>query len=122
MNTYLTLKEVVDGFPPLRELSQIELPARAAFQIGRALRELTNEASLFDEKWAALLKKYGEPKPGDPTKYNIKEENRAAFDAESKEFLATTVPINYEPIKLSELGGVPLKASWFAALPWLFTD
>ena len=101
----ITLKEIVDGMDLLCELSTRSLKTKAAYQLGRILREAQKEFSLYKEKRIALLEKYADKdEEGKPIiengNYKISDEGIAAINTEYNELIETTVTLNANKLQL----------------------
>ena len=101
----ITLKEIVDGMDLLSELSTRSLKTKAAYQLGRILREAQKEFSLYNEKRIALLEKYADKdEEGKPViengNYKISDEGIAAINTEYNELIETTVTLNANKLQL----------------------
>lgn len=101
----ITLKEIVDGMDLLSELSTRSLKTKAAYQLGRILREAQKEFSLYNEKRIALLEKYADKdEEGKPIiengNYKISDEGIAAINTEYNELIETTVTLNANKLQL----------------------
>ena len=101
----ITLKEIVDSIDLLTELSTRSLKTKAAYQLGRILREAQKEFSLYNEKRIALLEKYADKdEEGKPViengNYKISDEGIAAINTEYNELIETTVALNANKLQL----------------------
>ena len=101
----ITVKEIVDGMDLLSELSTRSLKTKAAYQLGRILREAQKEFSLYNEKRIALLEKYADKdEEGKPIiengNYKISDEGIAAINTEYNELIETTVTLNANKLQL----------------------
>lgn len=56
----LTLNDIFNAVPALREISTKEFPGSVTFKIARLIRELDKEIQLFDEERSKIANKYGE--------------------------------------------------------------
>ena len=88
----LTLKEIFNAVPFLREISNKEFPSSTAFKIARLIRELDKEIELFEiERTKIIYKNCEKDNNGNPVLLeggNIKEE---AYTGDGK---AVIVAIN----------------------------
>lgn len=56
----MTLNDIFNAVPALREISSKEFPGSVTFKIARLIRELDKEIQLFDEERSKIANKYGE--------------------------------------------------------------
>lgn len=56
----MTLNDIFNAVPALREISAKEFPGSVTFKIARLIRELDKEIQLFDEERSKIANKYGE--------------------------------------------------------------
>ena len=56
----LTLNDIFNAVPALREISTKEFPGSVTFKIARLIRELDKEIQLFEEERNKIANKYGE--------------------------------------------------------------
>ena len=56
----LTLNDIFNAVPALREISSKEFPGSTTFKIARLIRELDKEIQLFEEERMKIANKYGE--------------------------------------------------------------
>lgn len=56
----MTLNDIFNAVPVLREISSKEFPGSVTFKIARLIRELDKEIQLFDEERGKIANKYGE--------------------------------------------------------------
>ena len=56
----LTLNDIFNAVPALREISAKEFPGSTTFKIARLIRELDKEIQLFEEERMKIANKYGE--------------------------------------------------------------
>lgn len=56
----LTLNDIFNAVPALREISSKEFPGSTTFKIARLIRELDKEIQLFEEERNKIANKYGE--------------------------------------------------------------
>lgn len=56
----MTLNDIFNAVPTLREISTKEFPGSVTFKIARLIRELDKEIQLFEEERSKIANKYGE--------------------------------------------------------------
>jgi len=107
----ITVEELYGSFEPLRELLDIPLPAATSFKVGRISRQVSEEIKLAQETVTNARSKYGDSS-----------EDKAAYEAEFAELLATQVEIEGSKIEIGVLGTVDIKPSIFHGLAWMFKE
>lgn len=105
----VTLNEVLNSIGAFRSLSEQKIPAKAAFQIARLIRELDKENKTFDESRVKALQEYGERDENDEIKTTpegnviLKPDKIEEYNNKIQELLDTQIQINAEKISLSLL-------------------
>ena len=56
----MTLNDIFNAVPALREISTKEFPGSVTFKIARLIRELDKEIQLFEEERVKIANRYGE--------------------------------------------------------------
>lgn len=110
----VTLNEVLNSIGAFRSLSEQKIPAKAAFQIARLIRELDKENKTFDESRVKTLQECGERDEAGEIK--ITDEGNAIlqpnkieeYNKKIQELLDTKIQINAEKINLSLLDNLEL--------------
>ena len=102
----VTLREIIEGTELLGQLSTKPLKSKAAYQVGRILREVQNEFNLYNEKRIALLEKYAEKNEGgkpiiEDGNYKLSQEDIIKINEEHNELIDTKVSINANALQLS---------------------
>lgn len=111
----VNLNEVLNSIDAFRALSEQKLPAKAAFQIARLIRELDKENKTFDEARIKALKEYcelddnGEIKTNENGNVTIAPDKIEEYNKRIQELLNTKVQINAEKIALNLLEELELK-------------
>lgn len=105
----VTLNEVLNSIGAFRSLSEQKIPAKAAFQIARLIRELDKENKTFDESRVKALQEYGERDENDEIKTTpegnviLKPDKIEEYNNKIQELLDTQIQVNAEKISLSLL-------------------
>lgn len=94
----------------LRTFLSKELPIRIAYRFSKLVKKLDDELTDLDANRRELYKKYGKPKEDDPNQIAITEENREAFLAEIKELLDEEITVDFEPVKVDDLGDIKISS------------
>ena len=105
----LTVQQLLNAGPVIRNLANQNLEAHVAFKIGRLARKLEPELQAAEESRVKLIKEHGE-QTGETIQ--VKPENFEAFVAAAKPLLETEVSIpGLDPLPLAALGSAKLTAA-----------
>ena len=110
----LTLKEILNAVPFLREISNKEFPSSTAFKIARLIRELDKELELFEiERTKIIYKNCEKDNNGNPVLLeggNIKllEHKIEEVTTELNTLLKNQVEINAEKIPILAFNSIEL--------------
>lgn len=103
------LGTILDSMNILKELVDKELKGRTAFQVGKLIKKIDEEFSLFNETREKLIEKYAAKDENDEyildsnNSYTFKDDNYNKFIEEINTLLNTTVTIEASPIKLDDI-------------------
>lgn len=106
----LTVQEMIDSIPTLRELSNKQLKSKVAFRVARLLREVQAESETFETARINLVKLYGakdengELKADENGNTYIEQEHVAEFNNELTDLLNNKITINGDKLSLDDLG------------------
>ena len=106
----LTVRDMIDSIPTLRELSNKQLKSKVAFKVARLLREIQTESETFETARMNLVKLYaekdenGEIKTDDKGNIYIEQDKIEEFNKELKDLLDNTITINGDKLSLDDLG------------------
>lgn len=106
----LTVQEMIDSIPTLRELSNKQLKSKVAFRVARLLREVQAESETFETARINLVKLYGakdengELKADENGNTYIEQEHVAEFNNELTDLLNNKITINGDKLNLDDLG------------------
>ena len=106
----LTVKEMIDSIPTLRELSNKQLKSKVAFRVARLLREVQAESETFETARVNLVKLYaakdenGEIKTDENGNTYIEQDKIEEFNKELRDLLDNTITINGDKLSLDDLG------------------
>ena len=106
----LTVQEMIDSIPTLRELSNKQLKSKVAFRVARLLREVQAESETFETARINLVKLYGakdengELKTDENGNTYIEQEHVAEFNNELTDLLNNKITINGDKLSLDDLG------------------
>ena len=105
----LSVLEILDIAPVLKELSAQEFNGKTAFNIARIIRETTNEIQSFDTARQKLISEYcerneeGNPVLDEGQNYRIAEANINIFNNSIQDILQSKVNLNINYLALDDL-------------------
>lgn len=106
----LTVQEMIDSIPTLRELSNKQLKSKVAYRVARLLREVQAESETFETARINLIKLYGakdengELKSDENGNTFIEPEHVTDFNNELNDLLNNKITINGDKLSLDDLG------------------
>lgn len=107
----VSVRSLINSIPVMQKLATTEFRGKVAFQIGRILKRVEEEANLYDNARKALIYKYGETDENGELIVNengsctIKQEFIEDYNREVNELLDTEIEINAELINYNDLDG-----------------
>lgn len=127
MNKPLKVKlgDLVNSEPALSDLAQADTSARMSFTLSLVLKEVGKHLDAKRATHQKLLEKYGTLKEGNPNLFEIKPEQRIAFEREFRELMDTEVElVGIGKIKVSaiESEGVKFSGQEMLTLSWLLKE
>ena len=105
----VTVKEIVDSVNVVKQMMNMSMKSKVAYQVARLARELENELKTFENERMRLIQKYGEKdedgnlKTDENGQYTIPKDSIKEFGDESDGLLETKVELNVNKIKLEDL-------------------
>ena len=117
----MKLKQLIEAQNALHHLSNAPLPAAVAFRLKRVLRVVNPELQAYEEARVKLAASFGELSE-DGRQYIIPTEKMPAFNAEFEALRNEEVTLNYQPLRIEDLGDTVVTAVDLMALEWLFVD
>lgn len=90
------------------------IPARSLFE------SVNGHYAVIAEKQKGLLEFYGKKK--ESGEYEIEDEKKPFYEKELQEFLSTEVEIDWEPVKVEELGDIRMPLLAYELLKFLFVE
>lgn len=118
----VTLRDIVESFNSLRDLSAHKGSAAFGFTIGIVIRAAQPFLQEYDKQLTALRDKHYTPKSKDKPREPKSDEDREAFEEQVKTLLDTPVTligVGRIPLSKLEAEKVPLDGSDGSALHWL---
>lgn len=105
----IKLKDLVNNVENIKGLQEIKFPIKVSYKIKRLVDKLNPILTSYDEKRNELVKEFGEEGENgaiqvtDPEKLKL-------FTEKFAELLEVEEEIDFEPIKIEEVGNVELEA------------
>lgn len=103
------LNTILESMDTLKELAQKELRGRTAYQVGKLIKKIDEEFSLFNETREKLIRKYaavdedGEFILNENNAYTFKDNNYNLFMDEINSLVGTEISIDASPIQLDDI-------------------
>lgn len=103
------ISDLLNGTDALKKLSETELKAKLAWQVGRLLKAADAEIQSFNEARLNLIKKYGEKDESgelitdEKDNCKIDQENINDFTSELNELVESEIEINANKISIDSL-------------------
>lgn len=103
------LNTILESMDTLKELAQKELKGRTAYQVGKLIKKIDEEFSLFNETREKLIRKYaavdenGEFILNENNAYTFKDNNYNLFMDEINSLVGTEISIDASPIPLDDI-------------------
>jgi hypothetical protein len=110
--------EIINNTENINQLLQMELPVKVSYRINRIVNKLSPEIKIFNYSVSKLLQKYGKEDTERKGNYTIKKENVEAFNKEFEEIGNTEIKLDFEKIKVEDLGDVTIKPKLL--VDWMF--
>lgn len=105
----ITLKEVIECQQALRGLLSIKLPIKISYRLTKLNNKLLAEYAVYEEQRISLVKKLGEQVDPKIDSWQVKMENIPEYSAEIKKLQEEVVKIDFEKIKLEDLGPISIE-------------
>ena len=105
----VSLSDIINSASTFKELSEKQLPIRAAFRIARLIRELDKENATFESSRRAIIEKYamrdetGKVAQADNGNIILQQDKIVECNSELNELLSTEVEINADKISIEDL-------------------
>lgn len=118
----IKLADAVNSVESLNEIVKTKLPIKASYNIGRIIKKLAPEIQAYEEKKNELLKELGTPgeEKENRISYTFTPENAKTYTEKMKELLEVDVNLDFNKIKISELGEATIAPMHLA--DWLFEE
>ena len=118
----LTINELLNVIPILRELSTKPFKGSTTFKIARLMRELDKETTLFEESRQKLAEKYGARKEDgsldvmEDGTIKLQEDKIQECNEEIMNLLATEIEINADKIAVEAFDDIEISPSQAIAI------
>ena len=116
----LKLSEIVGNIEGIKALAVVELPIKVSYNIKRLVRKLQPEIDTYQEARNAIINELGELDEKTKETKVVDPEKLKEFAKRVTELLEVEVEIDFEPIKISDLGDI--KVSSNALVDWMFEE
>ncbi len=103
----IQIKEVVNNVENIKALQEVSLPIKVSYKIKRLVDKLNPIVKSYEEKRTDLVKEFGE-KQEDESVSVTDPEKLKLFVEKLNELLAIEEELDFEPIKLEELGEISI--------------
>jgi hypothetical protein len=117
----IKLENIVRDEKNLQALQHVEMPAKVSYRIKRLNDKITPILKSYNEKRVELIKKHGEEQivEGKPTDiFQVLPEKEKEFYKELQEVLDIEEKIDFEPIKIEEIGNIVVSPN--KLVEWIF--
>lgn len=105
----IKLSDVVNNIESLKNLQNLNLPVRVSYKIKRLVDRLNPILKTYDEKRTELVNEFGEK--DDKGDVSVKDpEKLKLFLEKFNELISVEEEVEFEPIKIKELGDVVIPA------------
>lgn len=109
-----TLGALVNAEPALIRLSEIRLPIKIAYQIGKLIRTIAGDIGDFHIQRDAFIRQYGGP--AENNQITVLPEHISTFLLDMNELSSTSVTIDMQPLDLNSFGTVDISPADLIAL------
>jgi len=106
----------------LTTLSQMTLPIKLSYRIGKLINVCNDEAIAIEEARIKLVKQYSVENSEKPGEFIVATENDVVFRTKFTKFLEEEIDIDVTPISLSELGDIKITPLDLAGLSKIIVD
>lgn len=106
---------------PLNKLLDTKLPVKTSYRISRVISKIEPEIKLFNQTRLELIKKHGK-EDKETGQYNIPKKSIEKFTKEINELLTQEIEIDFDCVKIEELGDITIEPSILVSLDWLITE
>jgi hypothetical protein len=112
------LETLFDAHPALQILAQQFFALNKIIAVGNLVEQINVHYKAIAEKQEELLAFYGKKK--EDGNYDVPDEKKPFYENDLAEYLNTEVEIDWNPVKISELGDVRLPLHAVTLLEFLF--
>lgn len=102
----IKLQTLKDSQESLKKLAKVVLPAKIGYRINKVLNKVNSEVRSFEDQRFALIKRLGKQTNAESDTWQLLPENNEAFNKEMKELGEIEVDIDFEKLKIEDLGEI----------------
>ncbi len=117
-----TLGELANAEPALKRLSEIRLPIKVAYQLGKLIRLAGVELADYHTRRDTLIRQLGEPNPADPTQVIVTPANMPEFVKDMTSLGGEPVELSTTPLSIDSLGDIDITPIELLTLMPLMTE
>ncbi len=104
----IKVSQIVESVESIKSIQEVKLPVKIAYRIKRLVDKLAPILKSYEEKRVDLVKEMGEEtKDG---QYQVSADKIKAFMSKLGELQSVDEEIEFEPIKISEIGEATIQA------------
>lgn len=120
----VTLKQVIDSLPGLREIAELKLPGVVSFKLAKVLRELEQHMQDYQKAREKVFETNGATMSDDGRQWLLPNDAtlRDHINQENEELLEATVEINADRVPLSSLQESKISPQALMNVEWLIDE
>lgn len=111
----MKLSDLLTIVPAMQALTQIKLPAKVSYRVGKAMNMIEPELRAYEKTRGELMRQYGKPH-ADGMKFTFEGENRDEFVKAMDALVAEEVTTKLPTVTLEDLGDIEIEPAHLAAL------
>lgn len=117
----IKLDEIVKNAESLTNLLKVKFPVKISYRLVRIADKVSKELETFYKSKQDLLEKYGKKEEKDGKQfYSFEAEQAKLFTKELEDLLSLEVELDFELIKLSEVGELDIEPALLVS--YIFTE
>ena len=116
----LTMERIMNSLEALREISNEDVPLKAAVAMTKTIKEVDGILEVFNDSKKKLFEKYGEEKEGQEG-ITVKEEHVDEFNEKYVELITQEIDIDFVKVDVESLGDINVKPSVLMTLDWFIS-
>src|SRR3990167_11024817 len=103
----ITIGEIANQIENLKELQAIKMPVKVSYKLMRLVNKLQPEMEIYHQKRNELVKEYGTE--NEDKTFSVKQDKLKEFYPELKKLLEIEIDIEWQKIKIEELGDMNIE-------------